>query len=155
MRGAGAREGRDVSEQEGRGKSDEYEEEVKEQQQEVHIVLVSKEPSRAYPAFVLALGSVAMGTKCKVYCTMDALEIVKKGGAAGITLAGAPPLEKYLKDAIAAGVKVTACGPSKEMLIQMGIRKDTLEEGVEFEDVIGFLNEALPAAKKGGMIVFL
>lgn len=126
-----------------------------EEQQEVHIVLVSKEPSRAYPALVLALGSVAMGAKCKVYCTMDALEIVKKGGAAKITLPGAPPLEKYLKDAIAAGVKVTACGPSKEMLIQMGIKKDTLEEGVEFEDVIGFLNEALPAAKKGGMIVFL
>lgn len=118
-------------------------------------MLVSKEPSRAYPAFVLALGSVAMGAKCKVYCTMDALEIVRKGGASRITLAGAPPLEKYLKDAIAAGVKVTACGPSKEMLIQMGIRRDTLEEGVEFEDVIGFLNEALPAAKKGGMVVFL
>ncbi|MEM0364693.1 MAG: DsrE/DsrF/DrsH-like family protein [Candidatus Nitrosocaldus sp.] len=130
-------------------------EEGKEEGQEVHIVLVSKEASRAYPAFVLALGSVAMGAKCKVYCTMDALEIVKKGGASKITLAGAPSLEKYLKDAIAAGVKVTACGPSKEMLIQMGIRKDTLEEGVEFEDVIGFLNEALPAAKKGGMIVFL
>ncbi len=125
------------------------------EEQEVHIVLVSKDPSRAYPAFVLALGSVAMGAKCKLYCTMDALEIVKKGRASKITLAGAPPLEKYLKDAIAAGVRVTACGPSKDMLKQMGITQDTLEEGVEFEDVIGFLNEALPAAKKGGMVVFL
>ncbi len=125
------------------------------EEQEVHIVLVSKDPNRAYPAFVLALGSVAMGAKCKVYCTMDALEIVKKGGASKITLAGAPPLEKYLKDAIAAGVRVTACGPSKDMLKQMGITQDTLEEGIEFEDVIGFLNDALPAAKKGGMIVFL
>jgi predicted peroxiredoxin len=125
------------------------------EQQEVHIVLVSKDSSRVYPAFVLALGSVAMGAKCKVYCTMDALEIVKKGGAAKITLPGAPSLEKYLKDAIAAGVKVTACGPSKDMLKQMGITPASLEDGVEFEDVIGFLNEALPAAKKGGMIVFL
>lgn len=145
-----------MDEKEGDGKSKSHEEGKEEEEgQEVHIVLLSKEPSRAYPAFVLALGSVTMGAKCKVYCTMDALEIVKKGGASKITLVGAPPLEKYLKDAIAAGVKVTACGPSKEMLIQMGIRKDTLEEGVEFEDVIGFLNEALPAAKKGGMIVFL
>jgi predicted peroxiredoxin len=125
------------------------------EQQEVHIVLLSNEPGRAYSALVLALGSVTMGAKCKLYCTMDALDIVKKGGASKITMSGAPPLEKYLKDAIEAGVEVTACGPSKEMLEMMGIRKDNLEQGVEFEDVIGFLNTALPAAKNGGMVVFI
>lgn len=124
-------------------------------QQEVHIVLLSNEPGRAYSALVLALGSVAMGAKCKLYCTMGGLDIVKKGGASKITMAGAPPLEKYLKDAIQAGVAVTACGPSKEMLHQMGVTKDNLEQGVEFEDVIGFLNTALPAAKKGAMVVFI
>jgi peroxiredoxin family protein len=30
-------------------------------QQEVHIVLVSNDPNRAYPAFTLALGAVTMG----------------------------------------------------------------------------------------------
>jgi len=124
-------------------------------QQEVHIVLLSNEPGRAYSALVLALGSVAMGAKCKLYCTMGGLDIVKKGGASKITMPGAPPLEKYLKDAIEAGVQVTACGPSKEMLKQMGVTKETLEQGVEFEDVIGFLNTALPAAKQGGMVVFI
>jgi len=123
--------------------------------QEVHIVLLSNEPGRAYSALVLALGSVAMGAKCKLYCTMGGLDIVKKGGASKITMPGAPPLEKYLKDAIEAGVQVTACGPSKEMLKQMGVTKETLEQGVEFEDVIGFLNTALPAAKQGGMVVFI
>lgn len=124
-------------------------------QQEVHIVLLSNDPGRAYSALVLALGSVTMGAKCKLYCTMGGLEIVKKGGASKITLPGAPPLEKYLKDAIGAGVVVTACGPSKEMLKQMGVTPETIESGVEFEDVIGFLNTALPASKQGGMVVFI
>ena len=125
------------------------------EEQEVHIVLLSNDVGRAYSAFILALGSVTMGARCKLYCTMQALDIVKKGGASKIKMEGMPSLDKYLKDAIDAGVKITACGPSKEMLEKMGISKDTLEEGVEFEDVIGFLNEALPAAKKGGMVVFI
>jgi predicted peroxiredoxin len=80
---------------------------------------------------------------------------VKKGGASNITMPGAPPLEKYLRDAIDAGVQITACAPSKEMLLQMGVTPDNLEQGVEFEDVIGFLNAALPASKKGGMVLFI
>jgi peroxiredoxin family protein len=47
------------------------------EQQEVHLVLVSNEPGRAYSAFVLALGAVAMGAKCKIYCTMGGLDIIK------------------------------------------------------------------------------
>lgn len=126
-----------------------------EQQQEVHIVLVTNDPNRAYPALILALGTVTMGARCKLYCTMSGLDIVKRGGSSKITMPGAPPLDKYLKDAIDAGVEITACGPSKEMLAQMGITKDNLEAGVEFEDVVGFLEAALPAAKKGGMVLFI
>jgi predicted peroxiredoxin len=126
-----------------------------EEQQEVHLVLASNDPGRAYSALVLALGTATMGAKCKLYCTMGALDLVKKGGASNITMPGAPPLEKYLRDAIDAGVQITACAPSKEMLLQMGVTPDNLEQGVEFEDVIGFLNAALPASKKGGMVLFI
>jgi len=126
-----------------------------EEQQEVHIVLVSNDPNRAYPALILALGTITMGAKCKLYCTMSGLDVVKRGGASKITMPGTPPLDKYLKDAIDAGVEVTACGPSKEMLVQMGITKDNLEQGVQFEDVVGFLKAALPAAKNGGMVLFI
>lgn len=42
-----------------------------EEQQEVHIVLVSNDPNRAYPAVIPALGTITMGAKCKVYCTMS------------------------------------------------------------------------------------
>ncbi len=62
---------------------------------------------------------------------------------------GAPSLDKYLHDVIEAGIYVTACVPSKEMLKQMGVTPETLEEGAEFEDVIGFLNTGLSASKKG------
>ena len=126
-----------------------------EDHQEVHIVLVSNDPNRAYPALILALGTITMGAKCKLYCTMSVLDVVKRGGASKITMPGAPPLDKYLKDAIDAGVEVTACGPSKEMLAQMGITKDNLEQGVQFEDVVGFLKAALPASKNGGMVLFI
>ena len=126
-----------------------------EEQQEVHIVLVSNDPNRAYPALILALGTITMGAKCKLYCTMSGLDVVKRGGASKITMPGAPPLDKYLKDAIDAGVEVTACGPSKEILAQMGITKDNLEQGVQFEDVVGFLKVSLPASKNGGMVLFI
>ena len=67
------------------------------EEQEVHIVLVSSDPGRAYSALVLALGTVTMGAKCKLYCTMSGLDIVKKGGASKITMPGAPSLDKYLQ----------------------------------------------------------
>ncbi len=37
----------------------------------------------------------------------------------------------------------------------MGITKETVEEGVELEDVISFLNDAMPAAKNGGIVTFI
>ena len=86
---------------------------------------------------------------------MNGLEIVKKGGASKMTMLGAPSLDKYLHDAIEISVQVTPCGPSKEMLKQMGITTDNLEPGVEFEDVIRFLTAALPCFKKGGMVLFI
>lgn len=125
------------------------------QVQEVHLVLASNDPGRAYSSLVLALGAIAMGAKCKLNCTMGALDIVRKGGASKIVMPGVPPLEKYLHDAINAGVIVTACGPSKDFLLQLGITSDNLEPGVEFEDVIGFLNAALPASKEGGLVLFI
>lgn len=123
--------------------------------QELHIVLLSKEPERAYPAIQLALGAVAMGNKAKVYCTSSGLEVVKKDGAKEIQLPGFPPLKQLIHDAIQSGVKICACAPSPEILEAMGITKETVEEGVELEDVVTFLNEALPAAKEGGIVTFI
>jgi peroxiredoxin family protein len=40
------------------------------QQQEVHIVLVSNDPQRVYPALTLILASVSLGVKARLYYTM-------------------------------------------------------------------------------------
>jgi peroxiredoxin family protein len=40
--------------------------------QEVHIVLVSDEPTRVYPAFQLAMGVASIGLKAQIYCTRKA-----------------------------------------------------------------------------------
>jgi len=123
--------------------------------QEFHIVLLSKEPERAYTALTLAMGVQAMGGKASIYCTSSGLEVVRKGGAEQMNLPGFPPLAKMLADAQNAGVYVSACAPSPEVLQMMGITKETTVPGVVLEDVIGFLNRAMPAAKGGGVVAFL
>lgn len=123
--------------------------------QEFHIVLLSKEPDRAYTALMLAMGVQAMGGKASIYCTSGGLEVVRKGGAEQMNLPGFPPLGQMLKDAQDAGVYVSACAPSPEVLKMMGITRETTVDGVVLEDVIGFLNRAMPAAKGGGVVTFV
>jgi len=69
---------------------------------------------------------------------------------------GQPISEKeVLQDAIKMGVRVAACAPSADILKNLGVTKDTVVDGVVLEDVIGFLNEAFPAAQKGGVVTFI
>ena len=49
-------------------------------EQELHIVLLSNDPERAYPAFQLAMGAAAMGHKARVYATTAGLDLLQKGG---------------------------------------------------------------------------
>ncbi|MEM4280888.1 MAG: DsrE/DsrF/DrsH-like family protein [Candidatus Caldarchaeum sp.] len=124
-------------------------------QQEVHIVLVSDEPSRVYPAFQLAIGVASIGLKAQIYCTQKALNILRKGKAVNIQLPGYPPFDKVLRDAVNIGVKVFACAVSRDVLTKEGITEETVEEGVGLEDLGLFLKQALPAAKNGGIVSFI
>lgn len=124
-------------------------------QQELNIVLVSNDPARAYPAVQLALGAAAMGHKVKLYATTAGLDVVTKGGVDKIQFPGFPPLKEIVQDAIQNGVKVCACAPSMDILKNLGVTKDTVLDGVTIEDVIGFLNDALPAAQRGGVVTFI
>jgi predicted peroxiredoxin len=124
-------------------------------QQELHIVIVSNDPMRVYPAVTLALGATAVGAKAHLYCTMAGLDVIRKDAGERIKFQGMPPIDKYVKDAIGAGAHVCACAPSKEMLEQMGVNESTILPGVQIEDVVGFLNNALPAAKAGGVVLFV
>src|SRR3990170_8486946 len=103
-------------------------------QQELHLVLVSNEPARAYPAIQLALGAAAMGHKVKVYATTAGLDVVKKGTVDQIHFPGFPPLKEVLQDAIKMGVRVAACAPSADILKNLGVTKDTVVDGVVLED---------------------
>jgi len=123
--------------------------------QELHIVLVSNDPARAYPAFQLAMGAAAMGHKARVYATTAGLELLKKGAADKVQLPGYPPLGQILRDAIKFGAEVCACAASTDILKSQGITPETVEPGVKLEDMIGFLNGALPAAKNGGVVTFI
>ena len=123
--------------------------------QELHIIIVSNDPSRVYPAVTLALGATAVGAKAHLYCTMAGLDVVRKDAGERIKFQGMPPIDKYVKDAIGAGAHVCACAPSIDMLAQMGINESTVLPGVKIEDVVGFLSNALPAAKAGGIVLFV
>ncbi len=123
--------------------------------QEVHIVLLSNDPERAYPALMLALGAAAKGLKTEIYFAMNGLDIVRKGKAHEITMPGAPPLGQLLEDNRKMGTKLCACAPSRQMLEQMGITEETIEPGVKLEEMMGFLDRALTAAKEGGMVTFI
>jgi len=124
-------------------------------QQQLHIVLVSNDPARAYPAVQLALGAAAMGHKVKLYATTGGLDVVRRESVDRITFPGFPPLKQVLQDAIKMGVRVCACAPSADILKNLGITKESVVEGVALEDMIGFLNEAFPAAKDGGVVTFI
>jgi predicted peroxiredoxin len=126
-----------------------------EQKQEVHIVIVSNDPGRVYPAVTLALGATALGTKVKLYATMNGWDLIRKDAGERIKMPGMPPIDKYLRDAIAAGASVCACAPSRELLAQAGITESSVIPGVTLEDAIGFLTAALPAAKTGGVVLFV
>lgn len=125
------------------------------QRQELHIVLVSNDPQRVYPALTLILAASALGVKAHLYCTMGGLDVVRKDTSGKISMPGLPPAEKYVRDAIDAGAYVCACAPSREFLEKMGIREETVLPGVKLEDAIAFLNRALNAARNGGIILFV
>jgi len=110
----------------------------------LHLVLLSNDPERVYPALTFTLSAAAMGDEAHLYCTMGGLDLVHPERRQAIQLEGMPPVDRYLKDALEAGAKVYACGPSKEMLAGMGITEDVLDEGVELEDVSGFLLNLKP-----------
>jgi predicted peroxiredoxin len=125
------------------------------QQQEVHIVLVSNDPQRVYPALTLILASISLGVRAHLYCTMGELDVIRKDTADKISMPGMPPVSKYVKDAIEAGAYVCACAPSREFLEKMGINEETVLPGVKLEEAITFLNRALIAARNGGIILFI
>lgn len=121
----------------------------------LYIVLLSNDPKRVYPALMLSLGAAAMGDEVRLYCAMDGLDLVHRERRKSIQLEGAPPADKLFKDALAQGMKVCACAPSREMLAQMGITEQVVDEGVKLEDVTGFLIDLKKDVGPNTMLSFI
>ncbi|HIC88089.1 MAG TPA: hypothetical protein EYP04_01610 [Anaerolineae bacterium] len=110
----------------------------------LHLVLLSHDPERVYPALMFALTAAAMGDEVHLYCTMSGLDLVHPERRRRIQLEGMPPADQIFQDALKQGVHVCACAPSRQMLEQMGITEEVLESGVKLEDVSGFLLNLKP-----------
>ncbi|HED04552.1 MAG TPA: hypothetical protein ENI60_07295 [Candidatus Fraserbacteria bacterium] len=110
----------------------------------LHLVLLSNDPERAYPALTFALAAATMGDEVHLYCTMGGLDVLHPERRRSIELPGMPPIAQYLQDALKGGVSISACAPSREMLEQQGITEDLLDKGVKIEDVTGFLLNLKP-----------
>src|SRR2546428_12870421 len=100
-------------------------------QQELHIVLVSNDPERAYPAFQLAMGAAAMGHKARVYATTAGLDLLRQGAPDKVQPPGYPPLGQALRDAIKDGAEGCARAASREILTNQGITPETVQPGVK------------------------
>ncbi len=131
-------------------------------EQEVHLVLASADPVRVYAALFLAIGAKQGGAKRVTIATCllgrgpgTTWDFVSKGGADKISLPGAPPLSRFINDALKAGVEISACGPSKDFLRQAGVTPEVVENGIAIEDMEAFLSRAMQAASKGGLVLFI
>lgn len=113
----------------------------------LHVVLLSNDPNRVYAALMFTLTAAAMGDEANLYCAMSGLDLVHPKRREAIEMEGMPPAEQFFEDALAQGVEICACGPSRQMLEQMGITDDILDEGVKIEDVTGFLLNIKPVTE--------
>ncbi|MBS7281620.1 MAG: DsrE family protein [Candidatus Freyarchaeota archaeon] len=121
----------------------------------LYLVLLSNDPKRVYPALMLSLAAAAMKDDVYLYCAMDGLDLGHKERRKSIQLEGAPPADKLYKDALALGVRVCACAPSREMLTQMGITESVVDKGVRLEDVTGFLLDLKKDVGDGTLLTFI
>jgi len=110
----------------------------------LHIVLLTNDPERVYPALMFAFSAAAMDDEVNLYCTMGGLDLIHPERRRAIGMDGMPPADKIFQDALKLGVQICACAPSRQMLEQMGITEEVLDEGVRLEDVTGFLLNLKP-----------
>ena len=100
----------------------------------------SDDPHKAFPPFMLGSGALAMDMEVTLFFTLTGLNIVKKGGAEKITLAGMPKtLPEFIKIMQDGGAKMIACSAAFEMA---GITETDLIEGVECGGVASFVMAA-------------
>ena len=100
----------------------------------------SDDPERAYPPFMLGSGAQAMDMELTMFFTMSGLNIVRKGAAERISLAGAPkPLPEFLEIVTEAGARLIACSAAFPIA---NIEEEDLIDGLELGGVATFVDLA-------------
>jgi len=103
----------------------------------------SDAPEKAFPPFMLGAGALAMEMEVTLFFTMSGLNIVRKGGAEKIALAGAPKsLAEFIRILQDGKAKFIACSAAFPII---GIREDELIDGVECGGVATFVDAAQEA----------
>ena len=97
----------------------------------------SDEPEKAFPPFMLGSGALALDMEVGMFFTMSGLNIIRKGGAEKITLAGAPKtLPEFINIMREGGATMIACSAAFPIA---GIQEQDLIEGVECGGVATFV----------------
>jgi len=100
----------------------------------------SDDPQRAFPPFMLGAGALASDLELMMFFTMDGLNLVRKGGAAGIRLAGAAKtLPEFIQIVIDEGATLLACSAAFPIV---DCCEEDLIDGVECSGIATFLDEA-------------
>jgi len=100
----------------------------------------SDDPYKAFPPFMLGCGAQALDMELTLFFTLSGLNIIRRGYAEKIQLAGAPKtLPEFLGIAKESGARFIACSAAFPIL---GIQGDDFIEGVEYGGVAEFVSLA-------------
>jgi predicted peroxiredoxin len=100
----------------------------------------SDKPEKAFPAFMMAAGALALDMEVSMFFTMSGLRILKKGGAETICLPGAAKsLPEFVQEVQEAGAKLVACSAAFPIA---NCREEDLIDGVECGGVVSFVSGA-------------
>ncbi len=100
----------------------------------------SDDPHKAFPPFMLGCGALAIDMELTLFFTLTGLNIIRKGGAEKIELAGTPnTLPAFLKIAQENDTRLIACSAAFPIV---GVSQDDFIEGVEFGGVAEFVSLA-------------
>ncbi|MBN2053879.1 DsrE/DsrF/DrsH-like family protein [bacterium] len=97
----------------------------------------SDEPQKAYPPFMLGSGGLAMDMEVTLFFTMNGLNIIRKGGAEKIRLAGAPKgMPEFIDIMREGGATLIACSAAFPIV---NCREEDLIDGVVCGGVATFV----------------
>jgi len=111
--------------------------------QKMLVFCGSDDPDKVFPPFMLGCGAQALDLELTLFFTLTGLNVIKKGGAEGIELPGAPnTLPGFLQVAKENGARLIACSAAFPIV---GAQEDDFIDGVEFGGVAEFVSLAAEA----------